>query len=103
MRQLPVPRVLVHPPDEVALRRAEVVVVLHLLERPIDDHSPRCFIHDDLGLHRLVLKPATAVVKLPRERAPVIVETPDPPREHIGARLGCAELVAPAGRHPAPH
>jgi hypothetical protein len=39
MRQLPVPGVLVHPPDQLALRRAVVVVVLDLLERPIDDHS----------------------------------------------------------------
>jgi hypothetical protein len=80
VRQFPVPRVLVHPPDQFALRRAVVVVVLDLLERPIDDHSElqpaaareddalaaedegypfsRCFILDDLDLDRLVLKPA---------------------------------------------
>jgi hypothetical protein len=50
VRQLPVPRVLIHPPDEVALRRAVVVVVLHLLKRSVDHHpelKPAAAMEDD--------------------------------------------------------
>jgi hypothetical protein len=38
VQQLPVPRVLVYPPDQLAPRRAVMVVVLDLLDRPVDDH-----------------------------------------------------------------
>jgi hypothetical protein len=37
-RQLPMPRVPVHSPDQLTPRRAVVVVVLDLLKRPVDDH-----------------------------------------------------------------
>ena len=50
VRQLPVSWVLVHPPDQLTLRRAVVVVVLDLLKRPVDHHpkfKPAAAVEDD--------------------------------------------------------
>jgi hypothetical protein len=50
VRQLPMSWVLVHPPDQLTLRRALVVVVLDLLKRPVDHHpkfKPAAAVEDD--------------------------------------------------------